>query len=94
MEKCVLFDTGFITRTAAATAAMFRSHITEHSLVERHQSGDYGNVTEARKTLNNDAAHHGGQVVSAYRLPFEAQVVQIVTDADRGATLVRLLSEA
>jgi len=91
---CALFDMGFVTRTPAVMVALFRSNVTEHSLVERHQCGDFGDVTEARCALNRQAAVSGGEVVSAYRLSHEASVVQVVTSADRSTTHLRLLSEA
>ena len=90
-EKQVLFDTGFIVRTPGALLALMEAHVSESSLVERHLSGDFGELSEDDAELNRQAVSEGGRVLSSYRVGSEK--VWVVTEADRSVTTVLLPEE-
>lgn len=51
-ERVVRFETGFISRTPGAVLALIQAGISEASLIERHQSGDFGQLSDADKASN------------------------------------------
>lgn len=54
--------------------------------VERHFSGDWGEVCDEDKATNDDALDNGGRVLSAYSL--RGSRLWIITEADRTTTTV------
>ena len=57
-------------------------------LLERHRTGDWGNL-DAEDTAANDAAvKHGGRLFSSYKVGEE--VVWIITEGDRSLTTLLL----
>ena len=61
------------------------------SLLERHRSGDRGDVPAEDARENEDAVRHGFRVVSSYRVAGER--LWVITAADRSATTLLLPSE-
>jgi hypothetical protein len=56
-------------------------------LLERHASGDWGEVTPATAEANEKALREGGlRLLSVYHLPDAAHVVWVVTEPDRSRT--------
>ena len=90
--KCVLFDTGFITRTPAALVALMSAQVTEYSLIERHQSGDFGDLSPEDWSANERAVADGGRVFSSYRVAPDTKV-WVITEADRSSTTLLLPSD-
>jgi hypothetical protein len=91
-DKPVLFDTGFIVRTPGAMTALIEAQVTESRLIERHQSGDFGELCDEDVAHNWDAVRHGGRVLSSY--PVDAHTkVWVITEADRSVTTLLLPSE-
>jgi hypothetical protein len=60
-------------------------------MLGRHQSGDWGNVSDNEK-LENDAAIAGFELKSAYRTD-DGQEFWVVTDSKRKFTTVMLTKE-
>lgn len=52
--------------------------------LERHANQDWGDLDAEDKTTNDDAARHGGRVLSAYSL--RGDKLWIITEADRSVT--------
>lgn len=89
-QGTMLFDAGFVTRTPGALMALILAGVSETSLIERHQSGDYGSLSSADKDGNNEAIERGGRIFSAYQVSAEARVL-VITEMDLGATTMLLL---
>ena len=91
-DKAVLFDSGFIVRTPGAMLALIEAQVSESRLIERHLSGDFGELCAEDQTSNRDAIRDGGRVVSSYRVDAE-HTVWVITEADRSVTTLLLPSE-
>lgn len=61
------------------------------SCLERHESGDWGDVSEDDRTANDQALFDGGRILSAYDI--RGDKLWINTDGDRQATTVMLPRE-
>ncbi len=57
--------------------------------IQRHQAGDWGNLTEDDRAANNQALEEGGQIISAYNASNGVRF-WIVTEGDRSVTTVLL----
>jgi hypothetical protein len=91
-EKCILFDTGFIVRTPGALLALIEARVSEYSLIERHQAGDFGDLCEEDRAANVRAIAEGTRVFSSYSIAPDVKV-WVITEADRGVTTLLLPSE-
>ncbi|WKB50525.1 hypothetical protein [Eleftheria terrae] len=91
-QKCVLFDTGFVTRTPGALIAIISAGMSESFLIQRHQSGDFGDIDAEQKAQNAQAVAFGGSVTSCYQLGPRTWV-EVITDEDRRNTTVQLPDE-
>jgi len=91
-DKPVLFDAGFIVRTPGAVAALITVQVSESSLIERHLSGDFGEIGPEDQATNRRAIAEGGRVMSSYRLDARTKV-WVITEADRSVTTLLLPSE-
>lgn len=89
-SKSQLFDAGHVVRTMRAWRAMKAQGISEWSLLERHQRGDFGLVGAAQRLSNQCALERPGprrrRILSAYRIA--ACVVWILTDCELQTTTV------
>jgi hypothetical protein len=83
----ILFDTGHVVRTADAVLHLLREHVSESSLFERHQSGDFGDVPRSQRAANARAIAFGGRIHSCYDISSSVTVC-LITDADRSTTIV------
>ena len=61
-------------------------------LLQRHQSGDWGEVDAHDRRANNKALKDCTRLLSAYALP-AGEKVWIITEADRSSTCILLPSE-
>ena len=61
------------------------------TLLERHQSGDWGDVPEEDARENEFSVRHGFRVLSSYRVAGER--LWVMTEADRSVTTLLLPSE-
>jgi len=91
-DKPVLFDTGFIVRTHGAIAALMAAQVSESSLIQRHTSGDFGQLCPEDQEQNRHAIAQGGRVMSSYELATQTKV-WVITEADRSVTTFLLPSE-
>ncbi len=60
--------------------------------LERHLSGDWGEVDAHDRRENERSVKHGWRILSAYALP-GGRKVWIITEADRSSTCVLLPGE-
>jgi hypothetical protein len=92
-----LFSLGRILVTPAAHEAVERAGATIDELVERHVSGDWGDVDVDDANANAEAVSTGARILSAYALPKGGRV-WVMTEAigrnrERRATTVLLPNE-
>lgn len=71
-------------------------HLTEHGLspldlINRHSSGDWGDLCASDKNLNDQAITDGSRILSAYVVAGEK--LYVITEWDRSYTTVLLASE-
>lgn len=78
-----LFDLGIVIATVQAALSLARAKTQPEELLDRHASGDFGEVDEARTEANLAAIQSGGRVASAYLL-VTGDVVLVVTE--KGST--------
>jgi len=72
-----------------------RNSLTQDDIlkgIQRHQAGDWGNLTEDNRTANDRALAHGARIISAYNAG-NGNKFWIITEADRSATTVLLPEE-
>ena len=64
-------------------------HAFVNKSITRHLNGDWGDLCEEDKCLNDKAVTSGSRILSAYECPFnEEWKIWIITEADRSATTV------
>lgn len=57
----------------------------------RHANGDWGEVCDEDKQINNDAVKQGDRVLSAYS--YNNEKIWIITESDRSVTTILFPSE-
>ena len=87
------FRMGRIVSTPGAIAACDEQGISQFELLQRHGSGDWGDLCGEDKALNDLALTEGeGRIFSSYELPSEGRV-WVITESDRSATTLLLPEE-
>jgi hypothetical protein len=57
--------------------------------IQRHQAGDWGDLTDDNRAANDRALAQGGRIVSAYNA-MNGTRFWLITEADRSATTILL----
>lgn len=83
------FDLGRVVITPAATAALDVSRHTLADLLERHQTGDWGDVSHHENTVNERGLIEQFNLQSAYDIAEVGRLV-VVTNGQRTLTMVHL----
>jgi hypothetical protein len=86
------FALGQVVATPAAIVAIEFAHTTAHELLQRHVSGDWGDLSAEDKALNDRAVEEGERILSAYTLA-DGERLYIITERDRSVTTIVLASE-
>jgi hypothetical protein len=92
------FRLGQLIATPGAIAALQRSQQEPLEFIQRHRGGDWGEVDDGDKALNDEAIAHEGdsdrqsRVLSAYRTT-AGDRIWIITEHDRSVTTVLLPEE-
>lgn len=84
------FALGQILITPGAKDALEHSDVI--TALGRHRSGDFGEVCEEDKALNEEAVETGDRILSAY-FDRKGEKFWIITEWDRSATTILLPSE-
>lgn len=92
-RAAALFDAGFVVRTPGAMAALFAARVTESSLIQRHESGDFGDVDWETERSNWHALRAGGVLRSVYTLDGGARI-HVVSTPELRTTMLSLLETA
>ena len=85
-----LFDLGSVVATPDALAALEEANESAMPLLCRHQSGDWGDLCDEDRQLNDEAVKDGSRILSSYALTATGQNVWVITEADRSSTCVLL----
>ena len=97
MRLAAKFPLGRLAATPGALEAMAASGQTADFFFARHAGGDYGEVNEEDRRLNDEALTHGDRLLSAYRTLKGVKLWVITEAADdsghRAATTILLPDE-
>ena len=91
-ELVRLFSLGQVVATPGALEAMDQYAINAADLIQRHQSGDWGNVPLSDAEENMRSVEKGWRILSSYTLGND-QAIWIITEADRSVTTLLLPEE-
>ena len=85
-------ELGAVVATPGALEALGDLEVSPTELLERHASGDWGDVPPEDARENQCALDHGFRILSSYPLP-GGERVWIITEADRSSSCILLPSE-
>ena len=87
--RSVCFPLGRLLATPRALDLLDSRGIDAVELLDRHQRGDWGELSAEDVAANEFAIANGLRILSAYRIG-EKERVWIITEADRSSTTVLL----
>ncbi len=87
-----LFALGTIVATPGALMAVEIAQQTLTEFVQRHHSGDWGELDDEDRNENDYSLKNGFRLLSAYRLR-DGVKIWIITEADRSVTTILLPGE-
>ena len=87
-----LFRLGNLYLTPGAIEVLGKSHQDVTELLRRHVTGDWGDLDDEDKQMNQDALDCGARIFSAYVIG-KGEKVWVITEADRASTTILLPSE-
>ncbi len=85
-----LFELGIVVATPSAVEHMTPDWAA--SVLNKHTTGDYGDIPAEDATLNDKAIHNGSRLISSYHAP-DGEKIWVITEADRSVTTFLLPSE-
>ena len=86
------FQLGQLVATPGALRALEEAGQSPAFFLEKHVSGDWGEVNGEDKRLNDEALVTGERLLSAYRT-LKGVKIWVITEADRSSTCCLLPSE-
>ncbi len=86
------FPLGQLVSTPGALQIMGWAGQSPVVFLERHQSGDWGDVCASDARLNDEALREGGRLLSSYRT-LKGEVLWVITEFDRSITTLLLPDE-
>lgn len=90
--KPALFQLGQMVATPGALAALQKTGQLPFEFLERHITGDWGNLVEEDRQENERALKQGSRLFSAYNLSDNTRI-WVITEWDRSVTTILLPSE-
>lgn len=90
------FELGAVVNTVGISNLVRDGKTTIRELtdcLERHISGDWGNLCEEDKQANDDAVKNGDRILSAYEVGEDKTNIWIITEWDRSYTTILLPEE-
>ncbi len=87
-----LFPIGKVVATPAALELLERHSMTPMQFLQRHVSGDFGDLCEEDKEANNEAIWNKERILSYYKIN-ETDKIWIITEADRSSSCCLLPEE-
>ena len=86
------FSLGRLVATPGALEALEESGQSPVEFLSRHVAGDWGEVCDEDKALNDDALECGARLLSSY-MTLKGVKIWIITEADRSSTCALLPEE-
>ena len=90
-SKKTLFPLGMVVMTPGAAALLAESETPSRQIIARHQTGDWGDLPNESKKLNDEAIGQEYRLLSSYCVGDGK--IWVITEADRSATTLLLPSE-
>jgi hypothetical protein len=87
-----LFRLGEVVATPGANDALETHNIQPLTLLQRHVTGDWGDVCEEDAQSNTDAVTYGDRILSSYTIAPKVRI-WVITEWDRSVTTLLLPSE-
>jgi hypothetical protein len=87
------FELGQLVATPGALEVLGQLEISPSELLERHASGDWGDISAEDARENELSVREGFRIVSSYSVGEEGRKVWIITESDRSSTCILLPSE-
>ncbi len=91
-RRCPPFPLGQTVATPGALEVLQESGQAPVQFLLRHARGDWGEVNEEDKRLNDEALVQGERLLSAYRT-CKGVKLWVITEADRSSTCILLPEE-
>jgi len=92
-KKVALFTLGKVVMTQGV-CALLKTHLVIPPLLQRHVTGDFGDLCESDIEVNNEALETKDMILSSYVLEDVNNLkVYVITDAGHETTTVLLPSE-
>ena len=88
-----LFDLGRVVATPGAMALLVSTGESPARLLDRHASGDWGEVPPEDARENERSLKYGWRLMSSYPVGDAGERVWVITEADRSSTCLLLPSE-
>jgi len=76
------FNLGQVVATPGAIETLSKAKMIPQQIITRHVHGDWGDMSECDKSLNEEALIDGSRIMSAYDLPTGEKVWAITEAAD------------
>jgi hypothetical protein len=92
LHQAPKFALGQLAATPGALQAMQESGQSPDFFLQRHVTGDWGEVGTEDGQLNDEALKGGSRILSAYHT-LKATKLWIITEADRSVTTILLPEE-
>jgi hypothetical protein len=92
LHQAPKFSLGQVVATPGAIEAMAASGQTPALFLQRHVTGDWGEVNREDRRLNDEAFMEGSRLLSACRT-LKGTKLWIITEADRSVTTILLPDE-
>jgi hypothetical protein len=88
-----LFDLGRVVATPGAMALLVAAGENPARLLDRHASGDWGEVPPEDARENERSLKYGWRVMSSYPVGNAGERLWVLTEVDRSSTCILLPSE-
>ena len=86
------FPLGNVVATPGAIQLLVSAGRSPLSFIERHVRGDWGELDEHDRLVNEQALEHGGRLLSSYVVVGD-QRLWLISESDRSVTTLLLPSE-
>jgi len=80
-----LFPLGYIVATPGALDALARANQSPQEFLNRHVTGDWGELGDEDKAENNYSLKHGFRILSSYKTA-AGEKLWLITESDRSLT--------
>ena len=87
-----LFKLGQLVMTVSARDALVEAEQNPYEFLQRHASGDWGELCDEDKRENELSVREGFRILSAYRTRKDVRL-WVITEADRSSTTILLPEE-